>query len=81
MGTAHTLGLLGQAVWIMLFGMVMVFSFLAILIITVKMSEKIIKASGLDKGETPVVKPKKAVRTDDATKAAIAAAVHQHRKK
>lgn len=74
-----TTELLGQAVWVMLFGMAIVFCFLTLLIWAVKLSNKVIELLGLNKNEP--AKPVPATRKKDVPAAAIAAAVHNYRQK
>ena len=74
-----TTELLGQAAWVMIFGMAIVFIFLTILIWAINLSSKVIKLLGLDKNEpakqTPVSKKK------EVPVAAITAAVNNKKKK
>lgn len=74
-----TTELLGQAVWVMLFGMAIVFCFLTLLIWAVKLSNKVIGLLGLNKDEP--AKPVSVTRKKDVPTAAIAAAVHNYRQK
>lgn len=75
-----TAELLGQAVWVMLFGMAIVFCFLTLLIWAVKLSNKVIGLLGLNKNE-PVKPAISAARKKEVPTAAIAAAVNNYRQK
>ncbi|MEE1291522.1 MAG: OadG family protein [Spirochaetota bacterium] len=74
-----TTELLGQAAWVMIFGMGIVFSFLIILIGAIKLSNKIICMLGLNKNES--AKPTPAPKKKEVPVAAIAAAVKNYRQK
>lgn len=76
----HTFELFEQAIWIMVFGMAIVFLFLSILIFVTKLSAKIIQKLGLDQPVESTVKPQKALEKNDRkTVAAIGAAVNHYR--
>ena len=72
-----TTELLGQAAWVMIFGMGIVFSFLIILIGAIKLSNKIICMLGLNKNEP--AKPAPTPKKKEVPVAAIAAAVNNYR--
>lgn len=74
-----TTELLGQAAWVMIFGMVIVFCFLIILIWAIKLSNKVIELLKLNKNEP--AKPAPTPRKKDVPVAAIAAAVKNYRQK
>lgn len=74
-----TTELLGQAVWVMIFGMAIVFTFLTILIWAIKLSNKVIKILGLNKNEP--AKPAPVSQKKEIPVAAISAAVNNYRQK
>ncbi len=74
-----TTELLGQAAWVMIFGMVIVFCFLIILIWAIKLSNKMIEILKLNKNEP--TKPAPTPRKKDVPVAAITAAVNNYRQK
>jgi len=71
----------GQSAGLALIGMCVVFGFLALLVVCITITGRIIRALGLDK-ETAVAAAKPAaanVVRDEAVIAAIGAALHQYR--
>lgn len=74
-----TTELLGQAVWVMLFGMAIVFCFLTLLIWAVKLSKKIIDIFKLNKNEPAKPTAPAAARKKEVPVAAITAAINNYR--